>query len=307
MHGLLQYDIYRYRKEQIMSEKLQQVDWAKVVHDKMRFILAAAFVCALAAFLASFVLPKTYGSGLVLKVGKVSYATSKNGAEREDVTTDPLEPVRAVKDLIESEPFMAEVIGSLKLDTTPAKLLKKVKVKMNTETVGIEENRQLVITGKADTPQGAARLVNAIAEIVMARHKILFDQAMEVQHGYEGDLDAKMKLLSEELATMKVTYKKMEKDPKVDAPAVILLQAGIEEREANLINLARERSLARAIGHTGVKSEGTTIAQPAYIPAKALSPQPLTNLIVGFLVGAVVAGAYAFYKASLEARGPLER
>lgn len=279
-----------------MTENAEQQNWPLIILRRKYFILVAALVCSAAALGASFILPKTYQSGLVLKVGRVSYFSTNPRAAKLDVTTSDIETVAAVQDLIKSEPFMAEVIDRLKLSTTPDKLVKKVKVKINMDAKPEEQNNQIIITTEARTSEKAVKLVSSIADLLIERHAKLYNQAMAVQYDYEAKLQKQIGVIEDDLLEMKATLNKLYKDPKVGTPAVLLLQAAVADKEKDLADFKRELSQANEIGHTNLKSENTSMVVPPYTPSRPSSPVPLVDAIAGLFLGGFVAAGYAVYR-----------
>ena len=283
-----------FQRERSMAQDKQS--WSLIIPRKKHFILATAVACAAVALGAGFIMPKTYQSGLVLKIGRVTYFSTNPRAAKLDVTTSDIETVAAIQDLVRSEPFMAEVIYRLKLKTTPPKLLKKVKVRINMDARPDEQNNQVIIIAKARTPGLAVKLVSTIAEMIIERHAQLYDQAMTVQHEYEARLQKQIDLFEEELDEMKRVLKGLYRDPKVGAPAVLLLQGAIAGKEKDLLDLKRELSQANEMGRTRLKSENTGVIAAPYTPSQPLSPNPLLNAVAGFILGLTAAVAYAAYK-----------
>ena len=127
-------------------------------------IVLVALVFAIAAFgYSAFLAKKEYQSTSRI------YVVSRQNQDNNALTNSDLQAgsylVKDYREIILSQNVLSQAIEELKLDMTPAELLKKISVSVPTDT------RILSITAKDGNPKEAARIANSLRNV--AAEKII--------------------------------------------------------------------------------------------------------------------------------------
>jgi capsular polysaccharide biosynthesis protein len=282
------------------------VDCFGVVASNKKPILIFTIVCALAAGVGYFVMPKTYESGLTMDVGIFSVVSKRTGGS-EEISTEPIEPVQVVRDSITSKPFMAELISRLKIDTTPDKLKKKIKATINEDLRdgSGSTNRQIILSTKGSSPEQAEKLAASVADIVIEKHRKLYEQAMENRYAYEETLKQQIVSLDKEYEELQKMMNSGLGRGKDNAVSLVLLQANLYDKERHISELKRELSQAQLLDKTNLKSANTRVTVPPYLPTSPTMSWWM-YMAIGVIIGFLMSGGYYIVKESLKAGGPGE-
>ena len=136
----------------------------KVLWKRKFSIILVALVFAIAAFgYSAFLAKKEYQSTSRI------YVVSRQNQDNNALTNSDLQAgsylVKDYREIILSQNVLSQAIEELKLDMTPAELLKKISVSVPTDT------RILSITAKDGDPKEAARIANGLRNV--AAEKII--------------------------------------------------------------------------------------------------------------------------------------
>ena len=136
----------------------------KVLWKRKFSIILVALVFAIAAFgYSAFLAKKEYQSTSRI------YVVSRQNQDNNALTNSDLQAgsylVKDYREIILSQNVLSQAIEELKLDMTPAELLKKISVSVPTDT------RILSITAKDGNPKEAARIANGLRNV--AAEKII--------------------------------------------------------------------------------------------------------------------------------------
>jgi len=233
-------------------------------------ILSITFLFAISAAVISFLLPKSYRSELILKIGSVG-------------TVGGIDDVNNVAAHIKSKPFLATVIQ--KNGFNPKHLNVNAFVEKNTLLINVQ--------AEAESPEQAVAILNAVAGEVVERHKVKFDEAMRIARDIEADLNVQIAASEAEIRALKEGLAKIQRNPKVDAPAVILLTASLNDRGNNLGTL-KQRLGEVWLANSPLRSENTRVVDPAILPEGPARPKKFLIVSLatfsGFMIG--VFGAF---------------
>lgn len=184
---------------------------------------------------------------------------------------------------IKSKPFLATVIQ--KNGFKPKHLNVKASVEKNTFLINVQ--------AEAESPEQAVAIVNAVANEVVERHKVKFDEAMRIAKDMEADLKVQIAVLEAEIKDLKEGLAKIQRNPKVDVPAVILLTANLNDRGNNLGALKQRLGEVR-LANSPLRSENTMVVDPAILPEGPARPKKFLIVSLatfsGFMIG--VFGAF---------------
>jgi len=266
----------------IYNDEIDVGKYLQVLWKRRVIILIFTLVCAVSAGILSFLTPKTYQSELLLRIGKIGNVGN--------VGSIAIENEAMVVELIKSKTFLATVIKKylkeMQARNIDPKELKELNVKATFEKdiQGIRKTEMVKIQAEANSPQQAAEIVNAIANEVITRHKEKFENAESILMKIEGDLDIQILASEKQIEELKKIISRIERDPKVDAPAVILLRANLNDTENSLTSLKQKQGnlkMARSILYT----QNTNVTDPPVIPEKPIKPRKAIYIAIGTLIG----------------------
>lgn len=146
---------------------------------------------------------------------------------------------------------------------------------------------KIIVLGRS--PESAQDLARRVGERVVATHNEPYEAALAQHVAFEETLSQQLEAAKREVTRMEETLRGLQRAPGVGAPAVLLLQAQLETRQLQLIDLAGKLRDARI--ERANETRKTRIMAP---PSEPISPVwPRKTLI------AVVAGGLAFLVAVL--------
>lgn len=98
---------------------------------------------------------------------------------------------------------------------------------------------------------------------------------------------------------LKKIITKVQENPKVDAPAVILLRAILNDRETLLTSLKQRISIIK-LAKSPPRKEYTVVTDPPIIPEKPFKPRKAINIAIGTVIGLIISIFWAFGVESLD-------
>jgi len=254
-------------------------DYIKVISKRKWLIIIGTFACILTAGLVSLSLPRTYEAVLDLKIGKV-WGT-------------PIEDPHLVSQKLTSEALLARVIEKLDLEISSQGLKGAVRTSVLHDSL-------VRLLARANTPQKATEVVNAVANLVVEEHQDRYERVMTPYYQYEKDLAAQIKKVENNISAMEATLSHLQKDPQTNAPTVILLQAQLEEKEARLVGFVRELRDVHISNYSLMKSSMTQVENPPVKPESPVSPRKKRIVLIAGVLGGIVALFMAFFLEYLE-------
>lgn len=270
-----------------MPENYEEVDLMEylVVLWKWKYLIVfGALICIVVAGLVSLSLPKVYETSEVIEVGRVRIIPDIEGIGKQELLAD----INAVKSIIKSESFIDKVICILDLNEKPKQLLGGVKIE------GIERTNMLKVSIQATSPQEAVSIAKGIAGLVIESHKEKFDELMKIQNTHKDDVARDVEKMEEGIALRMNTLKGISKNPKVNAPAVILLQQGLLESEGRLTAL-KDKLQRLEVNLALSNSYNTRIAAEPIAPEGSIAPKVRLNVLIAGLVGLIVFVLLSFF------------
>ncbi|MDO9463399.1 MAG: Wzz/FepE/Etk N-terminal domain-containing protein [Deltaproteobacteria bacterium] len=265
------------RLPDIHEDEIDLWAYLEVLWKRKALILSITLLCAISAAVISFLLPKSYRSELILKIGSVGNMGTG------DVVSTVIDDVNNVAAHIKSKPFLATVIQ--KNGFKPKHLNVKASVEKDTFLINVQ--------AEAESPEQAVAILNAVANEVVERHKVKFDEVMRIAKDIEADLNAQIAASEAEIRALKEGLAKIQRNPKVDAPAVILLTASLNDRGNNLGTL-KQRLGEVWLANSPLRSENTKVIDPAILPEGPARPKKFLIVSLatfsGFMIG--VFGAF---------------
>ena len=145
------------------------------------------------------------------------------------------------------------------------------------------------------------KIVNAVANEVIERHKVRFDEVMKIARDIEADLNVQIVAFEAEIRGLKEGLAKIQRNPKVDAPAVIVLTANLNDRENNLGAL-KQRLAQVQLANSPLQSKNTRVVDPAILPEGPARPRKFLIVSLATFSGFMISVFVAFIQESFARR-----
>ncbi|MDQ7837091.1 MAG: Wzz/FepE/Etk N-terminal domain-containing protein [Thermodesulfobacteriota bacterium] len=266
------------RLPDICEDEIDLWAYLGVLWKRKVLILSITLLCAISAAVISLLLPKSYRSELILSVGCIGNMGS-------------IDDVNNVAAQIKSRPFLATVIQ--KNGLKPKHLNINASVERNTNLINVQT--------EAESPEQAVAIVNAVANEVVERHKVRFDEAMRVARDIEADLNVRIAASEAEIRVLRENLAKIQRNPKIDVPAVILFTANLNDRGNNLGTLKQRLGEVR-LANSPLRSENTRVVDPAILPEGSARPKTFRVVSLGTFSGFMIGVFGAFIQESFARR-----
>lgn len=267
------------------EEEIELIDYFKVIWRRRRMIIGGTLACVLAVLTMSLLLPKTYETDLYIQIGQVWEKS--------------LEDTYRVAEIINSESFLDKVREKTHLPMTTYRMKKEKIVIAKTIDAGkklVVAVPQLVeIVTRANTPEKAVELAETAAELVIQEHKPRFDELMYEYNHYENGLANQIQAIQNEVRELEILLKRQRTNPQVNAPAVILLQAQLEQKQSQLLGYMREIRDVKLNNVSKARSENTRVLLRPVLPEKPVSLNIVLNILVTGIIGMIVFLILAFF------------
>jgi capsular exopolysaccharide synthesis family protein len=256
---------------------------------KRRFwVIALTTIVTVAIIgLGSFLMTPVYSASAVIRIaqiqdGSVSYY-DLNYSER---------LMNTYAHLLESRPFLDEVIQRLELNITPASLANSITIEALANTELLE------ITVENPNPGLAMGIANTLGDLLVEQREILYTggggrSAREI-------LEDQLAVVEENLTADRASLQELLND------GADLEQGGIvqdissriqvqEQTYAMLLNEYERAQIAEA-----ARANSISVVEPAILPDAPSKPQKALNITLGFLVGLVGGVGLAFLFENLD-------
>ncbi len=260
------------------EQEVELIDYLNVIWKRKWLILGGTLLATVIALAVSLSKPKAYEVSRSLKIGVVQ---GKAVESRE-----------AVIKRFEDERVFADAIKQFQLDITPEEMAEGfISVKKTTRG---SPDPHVRYTVRAPDPQLATRLADWFAKRVGASHKWIFDRRMEIARAYAAKLKATVPRVEADVAGIERTLQGLMSAPEVNAPAVILLQVNIDNRQARLQNLRRELHVLR-LSLLPPDSENTTTISSDVLPQRPVNPRVKMNVVLAGTLGLLLFTFLSFF------------
>jgi uncharacterized protein involved in exopolysaccharide biosynthesis len=269
-----------------MVEEVELLDYWNAIRRSWWLIVSGTVACALTAFVVSLVLTKTYVTTIDLIIG--------------EVWNTPIEDPYRVAESVNSKPFLAKT---------------KEKVPDLLETVDEMDARQMVsaqtveggtgpsgkkailvkVTTKGRTPKQAVDLARGVADLIIQEYQSRYEQTLAQYKTYEKDLDSQIGALRRDIGDLELILKKQRESPSTSAPAVILLQAQLEQKQTQLLNFVRELRDVKINNFSETRTSETRVVLPPVLPERKSSPKTTVIVLVATALGFLFTLAIVFF------------
>lgn len=262
----------------LSEEEIELIDYLRVIWKRRWLIVGGTLACMIVALAVSLMQPKMYETTLDLKIGQV--------------WQNPIDDPNLVAAVINNEPFLDKVREKTGLSYT-AYQMKKGK----TVAAKVVDKAPLLVNvvTREHSPKKAVELAEAVADLVIHEHQLRFDELMSEHIRYEKDLESQVQAMQREIQELDVTLKQQRTNPQVNAPAVILLQAQLEEKQGQLVNFIRELREVKSSNASKARSENTRVILPPPLPEDHVNPKTRLNTMIAGIVGLMAFLMLAFF------------
>jgi uncharacterized protein involved in exopolysaccharide biosynthesis len=272
------------------QEEIELSIYFKVLWKWRRLIVGVALFSMLLAWPVSLLMPKIYETSLFLEVGQV--------------WEKPLDDTYRVAEVINSESFLDKIREKTHFTMT-ANEMKSHKI-ITAKT--LEGSKKAVtaipslveIAVKADTPEKTIALAQAAADLLIQEHKIRFDALMKEYGNYETNLEEQSRTVQKEIEELDSLLKRQRTNPQVNAPAVILLQAQLEQKQSQWLGYVRELRDVRISNRSNTRSENTRVIYPPILPIDYVSPKIVINVVITGLAGVTILILFVFFMETIK-------
>jgi uncharacterized protein involved in exopolysaccharide biosynthesis len=186
-------------------------------------LLGITLTAAIAGLVLSYFVPPTYESEANIRVGQVFGRPLENGY--------------AVAALIGSEGFRTQ------LEQVLGQMIPRRSVRAETVEGGVGAAAQpayVKVSARGDSADAAWSLAQKIVELLTERHQRDYEASVSKNRAYQNTLGTQIKGIEHALTEMEATLGRMRQNPGVSAPAILLLQGQVEEKQTQLLAFAKE-------------------------------------------------------------------
>ncbi len=276
-------------------DTVELVDYLRVLWKRKAMIIWLVFVSAGMASLVSYMMRPVYEVSRVLRIGQIAHLSVQVGQADQIASLE--------RSLIETREAVIETITDQRLlEEVRAKIVPEVPIERFTKRVMVDRkanpptqvSAHVRYTVRGDTPAQAAAVADAIAESIIQRHAKVYQQGLAVKQGYEEELKGKIDVLSKEIQELRRAFDAMRTSRRVDAAALVLLQANLEDRERSLLGLKRELRDVQ-LSSLSPMLENTRVIAPEAMPTTPVKPKKIQNVLIGVAVSLLGGTFLAFF------------
>lgn len=253
---------------------------------KRRGVFACGMVaCAALAAAYWFLAPPAFEAHVLVRVGRVWGEPVENVYQLSEVMNSDsfLERVRekaqverSVKDLRDDKALRATVVG-------------------NTNAPPDQTTGLVRVVTRARTPGECVRLAQTAGAITIENHLPRYEEMIGRYREYETKLTVQSGNVEREIAQLENLVRAQSEKPDVDAPAVILLQAQLEQKHVQLVGIERELRDVRVKNSSKTMSENTKAVAAPVLPERPTNPGLPLCLLIAVVGGVVPVVALTFF------------
>lgn len=254
-------------------------DYINMVKKRWKIILIIFLVFTITSGVVSFLLPRTYESVAMIKIGIMRNKL--------------LEKPSTVIEIFKTRPILEKVAEELNVSPTQVKLQELAsKIKMR------EKSELLEIRGKGKTPEEALKLVNGVIAVLLNRHEQIFERARLILEEYL--VSAKKRLFQIE-KEIEMFQNKIDQLGATDSDAKAMLSRGymdsLEKSRARYEELQVELRKKKMEESYGTVSSELVI--PSRIPESPIAPKKKQNVLIagilGLFIGLICAAVVEYF------------
>ena len=242
-------------------------------------VVAAALLAGVVVAAIMFLVPRTYGAEATIRVGKVM----------DRLIADPLNVALEIGD----SSMGSRLSRAGFTDRTPETLARAVSAAVPVQGTGATTTPSPFVTvvAEGDSGDAAKRLALAVAQLIVDDHQRRFDASMERLRVFRSQIDRQIAEVRAEVAEIDAALKTFRSKPTVDAPAILLMRAQLEEKQTQLLDFLREeRDLDLNLT---IHSERTVVVADPLLPKERLRPRRTITTLAASASGGLLAVFWA--------------
>ncbi len=310
------------------QENTELIEYLRVFWKWKLLIILVTLVCAVTSGVVSFVLPKIYQSSTILEVGRVP---RHRGTDREQI--EPIEDIESISEVLQSDEILSKIEEKLNLTTT----LERMRALLDVEPIlgkyiGSRLQARLIkITFEEQDPQLTVNVLNILSDLLIEQHLQEYQASIEsldeemnnsqdeinLQDDYQKVVREEIKVAEKAIAETKDELSQLSLK-NMSPLEVLFLRTTLGDQEERIANFRRElKDVELSIQHLKNKvvyleymralSENTKVRDKAIKPDIPIKPRKKLNIIIGGVVGLVVAIMLAFFFEYLQTARMRER
>ncbi len=310
------------------QENTELIEYLRVFWKWKLLIILVTLVCAVTSGVVSFVLPKIYQSSTILEVGRVP---RHRGTDREQI--EPIEDIESISEVLQSDEILSKIEEKLNLTTT----LERMRALLDVEPIlgkyiGSRLQARLIkITFEEQDPQLTVNVLNILSDLLIEQHLQEYQASIEsldeemnnsqdeinLQDDYQKVVREEIKVAEKAIAETKDELSQLSLK-NMSPLEVLFLRTTLGDQEERIADFRRElKDVELSIQHLKNKvvyleymralSENTKVRDKAIKPDIPIKPRKKLNIIIGGVVGLVVAIMLAFFFEYLQTARMRER
>ncbi len=266
------------------EDPLEFIDFLRVVWRQRLLIIVGLLVCGGLGAVVGLCLPKVYATSFNLLNGKV--------------WEKPIGNVYRVAEIINGEPFLDAVRARASLPKSARRLKADGDIVARAiegrKTPGGDPAVLVRVVSRGSSPEEALKAANAVADLIIEDHKGRYDQILAEYSRYQTEIEAQVAAIEREIEQLSSDVKQQRTGPDVKAPAVILLQAQLEQKHTQLLAFLRELRNVKLNNTCREFTENTSVLYPPVRPVEPVNLKVAQTTVIGVVAGFVPVLLLAF-------------
>ena len=255
-------------------------DYVNMIKKRWKIILIIFLVFTITSGVVSFILPRTYESIAMFRIGRL----------RDNLLEEPATIIEIFKTKAMLEK-VTEEIDTPYIHEKEEELAAKIKIK--------EKSELLEIKGRAETPEEAMKLVNGVTTVLLKRHEQIFERGKLILEEYLASGKERLVEMEKEIDMLQ---KKIEEVGVANSDAKATVARGYMEsleRSRDRYELLqvelREKKMEESYG-----TVSTELVIPPATPEKPIGPKKKQNVLIagilGLFIGLICAATVEYFE-----------
>ncbi len=266
------------------EDEIELIDLLRIIWSRRKFIVFTTLILIVIVGTIALTLPKKYETTMLIQMGRVW--------EKE------IENPYLTREWMESDAFFLQIIKQLNLDPTVDQMRANKHIQAEVVESGPSGKKVpllLSIRIHNEVPQQTVHIAQAVANLVIEKHKSRFEERFHEYQLYEEGLSHDVAQIESTTRELEILIKKQQMAPVVNAPSVILLQSQLEQKNVQLLEFKRELKETRINNNSKIMTENTRLISSPIIPTKPIGPRIVLFVSVAGVLGVFSALFFAFF------------
>jgi uncharacterized protein involved in exopolysaccharide biosynthesis len=268
---------------------VELIDYLRVIWRRRMLIILGTICSVVLAGVVSFALPPLYEATAQVRIGRV--------------WDKEMENPYLTKEMVGSDAFLDRVIKQLGLSTTPYQMKKRKTIEVEVLEGGGPGQKFPLLLGirvRAHDPQQAVDISNTVSHLLIEEHQRRFEEKLKEYQFYEKEVEREVVRIEEQITELEKMIKKQVLNPSVNAPSIILLQAQLEQKSAQLLGFKKELRDTRINNASSIMTENSKLIAPPVLPKDQINPRIKLNMAMAGILGFFASLLLSFFLGYLE-------